>query len=416
MLRPSLSPLLLLPLLAPSAAAGEMEELVELVSGLEDPGRRADALEELAELGREDVDVLISLVINGAPGLSASTLEEGLRMAPRPEVVGGAQSLLEREAAPPERAAGLRVLGWVGGPREVGAFLLGARWAAEDVEFEAFEEALAAMLTRDLAGFSEVERGWRQLPVELRPGLVRAAAGTRDPRALATLGAVLDLGGESTRLVLERLPMVLPSNWPPPPEVDPARVRRFLDPARDECRSAAIAVGRLGDSAAVPLLIDLLDSESSGVRANAHWALEQITGLRLAPSAAVWTRWYDDDRAWYRREANGAFLRLDSADTAEVLSAIREISGRRLHRHDLAQEVEVALQNDEATVRAAACGSLGSLASLASVPALVVALDDDSDPVRAAALAALRKITGRDGSADPAEWAELAASVSGDGH
>ncbi|MBK8980375.1 MAG: HEAT repeat domain-containing protein [Planctomycetes bacterium] len=61
-------------------------------------------------------------------------------------------------------------------------------------------------------------------------------------------------------------------------------------------RKACLVLGRLRATEAIPRLIGLLRGEQRGQSADAHWALQQITGQRLGPDASLWEAW------WARRE------------------------------------------------------------------------------------------------------------------
>jgi HEAT repeat protein len=58
-------------------------------------------------------------------------------------------------------------------------------------------------------------------------------------------------------------------------------------------REACLFLGRVKCGAAVRDLIDLLRGEESGVSENAHWALQQITGLGLKREVDVWEFWWN---------------------------------------------------------------------------------------------------------------------------
>ena len=65
-------------------------------------------------------------------------------------------------------------------------------------------------------------------------------------------------------------------------------VERVVPVAKDGC----LLLGKLKVRGAVRGLIDLLDDERGGVAANAHWALSQITGLKIGPDAERWAMWW----------------------------------------------------------------------------------------------------------------------------
>lgn len=56
-------------------------------------------------------------------------------------------------------------------------------------------------------------------------------------------------------------------------------------------RGTAEALGRIGDAAAVPELVQLLEHRSEQVRRSATWSLQKITGQQLGTDFAAWSRW-----------------------------------------------------------------------------------------------------------------------------
>jgi hypothetical protein len=75
---------------------------------------------------------------------------------------------------------------------------------------------------------------------------------------------------------------------------DGPEVARFLG-VRDAMlkQEVCLYVGKLKYTAAVPDLIALLGDEAAGVVSNAHWALKEITGEKLAADRQVWQSWFD---------------------------------------------------------------------------------------------------------------------------
>lgn len=71
-------------------------------------------------------------------------------------------------------------------------------------------------------------------------------------------------------------------------------VRPFLAPARDrELRKrACLLLGRLHDREVVAEMIDLLADSDEGLATNAHWALREITMMRLGAERELWSAWW----------------------------------------------------------------------------------------------------------------------------
>jgi HEAT repeat protein len=58
-------------------------------------------------------------------------------------------------------------------------------------------------------------------------------------------------------------------------------------------KQACLVLGRLQDAHAARSLIDLLkETDDDGLKSNAHWALQRITGETLKPDADVWELWW----------------------------------------------------------------------------------------------------------------------------
>lgn len=58
-------------------------------------------------------------------------------------------------------------------------------------------------------------------------------------------------------------------------------------------RKACLVAGTMKAKPAIRALIDCLDHDHRGLAANAHWALGQITGLRLAADPGLWEVWWE---------------------------------------------------------------------------------------------------------------------------
>ncbi len=58
-------------------------------------------------------------------------------------------------------------------------------------------------------------------------------------------------------------------------------------------KQACLTVGHRKTIEAAPILIDMLESEDTGVRLNAYWALKNISGYSLPPTEERWKEWLD---------------------------------------------------------------------------------------------------------------------------
>jgi len=194
-----------------------------------------------------------------------------------------------------------------------------------------------------------------------------------------------------------------------------ALLRRFLDPGKPNlARSAALCLGELADSECVGDLIDLL--EGSSAQSEANWALCRISGLRLGPSQERWRQWYDDEIAFFRDSYEDCLGDLHGPDRGRAVYAIRELSRHRLHRHRVANELVLALDDAEPSQRRLLCNALEAMGSRPSAPALVRFLDDPDPVLVAAALRALRTLTELNLPADSGAWALALNAQPGPGH
>lgn len=217
----------------------------------------------------------------------------------------------------------------------------------------------------------------------------------------------------------------------------------LADPSAGLRARAALAVGRLQDSTAVPALLPLLGDPFAEVRREAVFALGQAgwKGARPAVEGALADKdpevvdlaiealgklgdkaatpkvvsFLDSRRAAQRSHAAVALWRL--ADTASVGPLLRHLSGRdaalrwrvvwALEKLPLperiAPKVVPLLRDKDALVRAHAARTLGRLKARSSVAPLVAACGDKDDAVIVNALRSLAQI------ADSSNGAQLAA-------
>jgi HEAT repeat protein len=167
---------------------------------------------------------------------------------------------------------------------------------------------------------------------------------------------------------------------------------------------AAIACGRLEDFDAADELVDLLESDERSVREASAWALGRLTGLAYQDDTQRWRAWLASEQAWLENEAPALIADLEHTDASRAIRCLGELSRRRYRRDELGAAMCVALDDERPEVRKLACTALARLGSKAVVPELIASLDDEDDEVTAAALAALRSITGMDLPAVSQVW------------
>src|SRR5207248_2729164 len=154
----------------------------------------------------------------------------------------------------------------------------------------------------------------------------------------------------------------------------------------------------------VEALIDLLGGDDEGLRADALWALHEITGQSLAAEAPAWRAYWQAERARANRELPVVLLELQSADPPLVIAAMRELGGFPAGRERIRASLRPLAASRQKEVRAAAFAVLGELRDRSAVPALVAALDDPDPEVWETAWNALKRITGKKLPPSAAAW------------
>jgi HEAT repeat protein len=173
---------------------------------------------------------------------------------------------------------------------------------------------------------------------------------------------------------------------------------------RAERKAAAVALGRLGAAAGVEGLLPLLESDDPGLRADAHWALKEITGRPFGPEPATWRAYWAAERRRADEQLPLVLLELSSGEPALVVGAMREAAALTAGRDRVRVALRPLLAAEAPSVRAAACVALAELRDRSAVPRLVAMLDDPDAAVWEAAWRALRRITGKDLPPRAAAW------------
>lgn len=220
---------------------------------------------------------------------------------------------------------------------------------------------LAAAAAGDRSAWSDA---FEIAPDELRFALVRGLADAGGAEAIARLGELIGAGVASDSTLLAELARAGRRIDRAQDEAVLERVRPLLDSDRvDIVRDAALCAGALGDERSIGVLIDLLEHEHAGVRANAQWSLNRLTGRRLGPTAERWRRWLEPEATWWRDEAPAALNRLASADPQVRVGAAHELSRRRYPRHALSAALATHLPVHDPASAAVICATLKQLGS-----------------------------------------------------
>lgn len=374
--------------------AAELPRLFQLAAEGRLPGRDGDALPPLHDEQRQIV-------------------REALAARPRRELVPLLEDLASRPQSLSARLEAQRLLGGIGSGDHMKLLTrltvpVQERGAVAPELRAGFSAALEAILARDAAALAHLPALFSESPPGLASPIVEALASVDSQAATRTLASLLGRSPGIDPLLLARLADRGPLRTGDDESVFDA-VRRYLrqrDPAL--AAGAACASGRLEDDGAVEGLVVLIEGPDQRVRASAFEALERISGLSLGDDPARWTSWYNAEMRWWEEEADALLVRIERGHGLEFVRAAREVLEHRLFRDRIAESFIIALAHRSEEDVVLACAALQQLRSHRAVPGLIECLERD-DPVRAAALRALRAITGLELPPRADSWAELGA-------
>jgi HEAT repeat protein len=267
------------------------------------------------------------------------------------------------------------------------------------------ERAVAALLQHDPRAFEQLVVLRRITRAELLPALIDAVGAAGDPRGLAFLGDLLYWAEPLALDIMSQIPRLGASGDSALDEPLRVRLRPFLAPERPgHCRAAITALATLADFESIPGLIALLASEDRGLKENAHWALKELTGLTFSATPEGWARWHQSELAWAVRAKARELQRLQNGDPAEAADALRTLLTHPFARAELCTTLPELLKSRHPALRGLACRTLGELGVAGVTEKLVWTLEDEIPEVRAAAHAALRRLTRLDLPLEPVAW------------
>lgn len=267
--------------------------------------------------------------------------------------------------------------------------------------------ALGSILRRGgPAAFREARRLWFQDGfADSQKELLEAIELAADPEGLRTLvDLVGTVAGQDVELLrrIASLSETLPSV---PGDLRLTGIRILLDPASPEgCARAARCLGRLGGSEDVPDLIELLDSEDDRIRQSALEALQSLGGCRLPEDSERWWAWHEAEQTWWDEVGSTTSEDLRAAEAVDQVRAVTALLRHPLFFRECVPELADVVRNGALEARIAACRALAQLREGRSIPALIDALEDEEDTVRAAAHRALMAITGETLPPRPRPW------------
>jgi HEAT repeat protein len=304
------------------------------------------------------------------------------------------------------RRAVLQVLAEVGQRKDVGiAFdLVSVETTPAPRIVSAFEAAVAGMLSRDERVVGELRGRFLDLDDEIACAMARAIAENPSHAGVELLVEMLGFREALDPMLLSQATRAARDLSGPFSEAVRSKARLCLiDPDFQVLRQAAAAVAVLEDFESTELLIGLLEHEREGVRNSAHWALCELTGLRLRADTAGWSSWLETELGWYHEQAPTLRRMLAHGSPVQVSEALRELSLHRYERHRTALEIAQVLRHDNRFLRKQACIVLRQLQSKAPLDSLIESLDDE-EGVATAAHETLRVLTGEDLPRDPEAW------------
>jgi len=175
----------------------------------------------------------------------------------------------------------------------------------------------------------------------------------------------------------------------------PALVEALKDPEKDVRREAAKALGSIKDARAVTPLVEALGDSDGNVRLYAAYALGEIKdpkAVKALLAALGDPEWcVRDQAAWALREIGdptlAAALKARNADVAHIAWLLRHVGGTQTVR-----QLAALLEAPEASVRMRAVHVLSELQNAEAVPPLIAALEDRDPNVRQSAVEALQRI------------------------
>lgn len=381
-----------------------------------DPGRAhselielgPDALPAVAEVWAEQV--LARPLRSGRASGDCAALSAIVIEWPDAFLVGALDGWLSEPREAHERVAGLELLAGCARASDMRIALRVARSSVPGKPLElpvrrALEACLISVLDRDPRAIWAARDLFLGAQVEQLPSVLDAMT-TADPEsALEAMASLLGRVPRCEGLILHSLSRVAEKTSPPHPRDTLASIRGYLeseDPVQLE--QAARLVGILGDGDAIGPLIESMASEHRAIRDSSHRALCRITGLPMPPDARRWMSWFSEEQEWWDRRSREVFEDLRSGDVEFMVPALAECSKRRLHRHELCDDVVANLGSQDPPILVLAASTLSNLESRAALPHLIRWMRSSDETVRAAARRGLVRITGQDHGDDEKAW------------
>lgn len=411
----------------------ERQRVIEVLArqGTRDARSRAAVVQELARLGPAVVPVLFGLQ-TGAEQAAFGELEaqsgvpfewcttpddlpalalEALARLPAADVVAFVGEHCGHAEDLDLRLSGVRVLGAVASPRALDLLLE----ITEDFDPLALHydsvrrplrNALRATLAGDAKAWRVLETRGRTLAGEPLAIVLEAAAELANPASIQWLLANFgDRGACNAPAVRALCEVAAAHPWEISADVH-ARVLALAMDADATLRAAvATYVGRVRAEAGFDGLVAALDDEDAGVRRAAAWSLHELT-LASARAPAAWRAWGEEQEEWWRASGAAYLAVLGEGDSAACAPALRELAHRPFFHERAAEALSLLLEVEDDTLVLLTLQTVQRMRARLSVPHLVPLLDHRGEGVSAAALSALRDLTGL--ALDPSDAPSIA--------
>ena len=394
---------------AQKGSFGVRAETVAILGRLKRGADLVSAKEQLLRLGLAALPDLFDILSQGtlpiegdAPPLSLSqrvALQGALLGYPRAELLTLLGRLVRRSSAERERMAALELLARAGKKADLKlalelSVLPGSEEPPGPELRAALENSLSGIAARDPAALRALADYFARAhpAVHSTIGAVLARHGGEQAAELLT-GILGSAGTGADALLLFEIAGLGPEARSSADLVALEKVRGYLGhPDGGLASLACLAVEHLGDHAAVPELIVLLEHSDQNVQRNAYRVLMALTRLSLECDPAPWMEWLDRSLDWWELRSEPCRDALLSGSASEAALAVREIAEQRLFLDRVAELLVPALERPEPDIVQLACRALGATRLPAARAALFGLRDHPDARVAETARATLKKL------------------------
>lgn len=400
------------------SSAGEVATKVRtiLLAIHEDEPISAEILtKRLSDLGSATTRVLLEALESGrVPPGSAAAPTAGRKAEPmhaareaaaiaalsgrsRGEILQPATAVLKRSTRTRTIAVVVRLFGAVGDRREFPLLCRTVRPTSDEIVdgelTDAFEAAATAILKRDGTASTTVHELLRGESDAVRYSLIRALAAAASEPALAVLAAELRVHPEEDVFVLEQMTQACATIPPPVPESILMSVRPYLSSEQPvRVARAARCLAAMQDFGSVGDFVTLLRRGEPEVVRAAHEALVATTNVGLFPDADRWSRWLEEEGAWFADDFPRLSEELQSGSAVVAAQAISQMAAHPLYRREIAEKMALALEHEPAAIRRIACSALRQLRARTAVPFLLRWAEDPDRELAGEARRALQAL------------------------